>query len=72
MKIRALKTLVGEYGRLSKGEIADLPDWQASPLVALGYVEPTKDIGDDEHKDEKAQGGKLHRRGSGKSKSRAG
>lgn len=39
MKIRALKTLVGEYGRLAKGDIADLPNWQARPLLALGYVE---------------------------------
>nr|WP_318254711.1 hypothetical protein [Ochrobactrum sp. UNC390CL2Tsu3S39] len=39
MKIKALKTLVGNYGRLNEGMVADLPNWQAGPLLALGYVE---------------------------------
>ncbi len=43
MKIRALKNLVGEYGRLAKGDVVDLPNWQSAPLVALGYVEAVSD-----------------------------
>ena len=71
MKIRALKTLVGEYGRLAKGDIVDLPNWQAKPLLALGYVETVKEIGNAEHQDQKAPGGKLHRRRGRKPKSGA-
>ncbi|GHC61584.1 hypothetical protein [Limoniibacter endophyticus] len=72
MKIRALKTLVGEYGRLAKGDIADLPNWQARPLLALGYVVTEQEAIDGGRKDTKAPGGELHRRGSRRSKSSAG
>ena len=39
MKIKALKTLVGEYGRLDRGDIVDLPSFIAGQLLALGYIE---------------------------------
>ncbi|MCK3783074.1 hypothetical protein KEM44_23265 [Sinorhizobium meliloti] len=39
MKIKALKALVGDYGRLNKGEEIDLPKHIASQLLASGYVE---------------------------------
>lgn len=61
MKIKALKTLVGNYGRMNEGMVADLPNWQANQLLALGYVEKfTGDINDG-HKDTKTPSGQLHR-----------
>lgn len=39
MKIRALKALVGDYGRLNEGDEIDLPKHIASQLLAYGYVE---------------------------------
>lgn len=61
MKIKALKTLVGNYGRMDEGMVAELPNWQANQLLALGYVEKfTGDINDG-HKDATTQSGQLHR-----------
>lgn len=71
MKIQALKTLVGEYGRLAKGDIADLPKWQAGPLLALGYVEKFTEVGDGRHEDTQTPGRELHRGGNRRSKSSA-
>lgn len=39
MKIKALKALVGDYGRLNKGDEIDLPKHIASQLLASRYVE---------------------------------
>lgn len=69
MKIQALKTLVGEYGRLAKGDIVDLPKWQATLLLALGYVEKFTEVGNGRHEDTQAPGGELHRGGNRRSKS---
>ncbi|MDI7923397.1 hypothetical protein [Ferirhizobium litorale] len=43
MKIKALKALVGEYGRLNKGDIIDLHPHIANQLLAYGYVEVAPD-----------------------------
>lgn len=44
MKIKALKTLVGDYGRLEIGEFADLPSHIANPLIARGYVADVENL----------------------------
>ena len=69
MKIKALKTLVGNYGLLDEGMVADLPNWQAGPLLALGYVEKFTEVGDGRHEDTQTPGGELHRGGNRRSKS---
>ncbi|HEU4985066.1 MAG TPA: hypothetical protein VFT58_05450 [Nitrososphaera sp.] len=38
MKVRALKTTLGSYGLLPRGKSADIPDYEAKELIALGYV----------------------------------
>lgn len=43
MKIKALKALVGDYGRLNKGDETDLPPHIANQLLAFGYVELVRD-----------------------------
>lgn len=43
MKIKAIKALVGDYGRLSKGDVIDLPNYVANQLLAYGYVELVRD-----------------------------
>lgn len=61
MKIKALKTLVGNYGRLDEGMVADLANWRAGPLLALGYVEKFTEVGDGRYEDTQAPGSELHR-----------
>jgi len=68
MKIKALKTLVGNYGRMNEGMVADLPSWQANQLLALGYVEKFTGNKNDGHKDTKTPNSQLHRGGRGKNK----
>ncbi len=68
MKIKALKTLVGNYGRLNEGMVADLPNWQAGPLLALGYVEKFTEVDNVRHEDTQAPCGELHRRKNRRSK----
>ena len=38
MKFKALKALVGDYGRLNKGDEIDLPPHIANQLLAFGYI----------------------------------
>ena len=39
MKVRALRSMVGEYGALRRGEIAEIEDHIAEKLLKLGRVE---------------------------------
>lgn len=72
MKVRAMTTLLGSYGRLNEGQVIDMPNWQASRLLARGYVEYVQEVGYDQHEDAKTSRSQLHRGGRGKSKPRAG
>lgn len=68
MKIKALKTLVGNYGQMNEGMVADLPNWQANQLLALGYAEKFTGEVNDGRKDTKTSNGQLHRGRSRKDK----
>lgn len=72
MLIKSKHRLLGNYGQLEVGQIADLPRWQAIPLIALGYVDEVMEAIDGGHEDTKAASGQLHRRRRGKSKPGAG
>lgn len=58
MKIKSLKTLVGSYGSLTKGEVRDIQKSTAVELIALGYAtdasDPSDPVEDDTSKEEVA------------------
>jgi hypothetical protein len=44
MKIKALRSLTGDYGQLRRGAVTDIPDHRAQQLIKRGLVVPVQGV----------------------------